>query len=104
MQRASRAVDALRSYRVMLDGEEVGRIRDGERATYEVASGRHELFLKLDWCRSPALAIDLGQEEKALLECEPSGSLATGWFFAFFQRHRYITLRRLPGDGEPSPA
>ncbi len=45
--------DFFRAYAVILDGNIVGKLRRGESKTFEIAAGRHELWLKIDWCESP---------------------------------------------------
>jgi len=42
----------LRAYKVVLDGKVIGTIKDGEQVEFDVAPGRHQLQLKIDWCRS----------------------------------------------------
>jgi hypothetical protein len=44
--------DHLRSYKLVLDGQVVGQLRPGESCVVDVATGPHELFLKIDWGRS----------------------------------------------------
>ena len=44
--------DRFRAYEIVLDGEIVGTIRDGETWEFSIANGQHYLSLKVDWCGS----------------------------------------------------
>ena len=75
LERASEIADFLRAYKVVLDGNEVSRIRRGKEVTFEVAPGQHRLWLRIDWCESNAL--DFVSDGAALeFEC---GSNFGGW-------------------------
>lgn len=54
--------DRLRSYRVYVDGIRVARIRAGQTITLPVDTGEHRLQVRIDWCRSPVLAIAAGRD------------------------------------------
>jgi len=56
LSRGTGYADRLRSYRVMLDGKEIGRIGNGETKSFPVGPGQHELVVKIDWCSSTTLA------------------------------------------------
>jgi len=42
----------LRKYKVILDGAEVGEIASGETKHFPISPGKHEVSVKIDWCRS----------------------------------------------------
>lgn len=86
-------VDRLRAYRVILDGHEVGKIRRGERITFDVDPGRHEIYLKIDWCRSPTITLELAPKEETRLMCAPNANPLTLEYYITFARNRYIKLR-----------
>jgi hypothetical protein len=62
--------DGLRAYRIVIDGEQRGKIGRGETVDIEVPSGPHELVLKIDWCRSPRLSFTVA--DRALFTCGPN--------------------------------
>lgn len=84
--------DRLRAYRVILDGHEVGKIRRGERITLDVDPGRHEIYLKIDWARSPTITLELAPKEEGRLVCAPNANLVTLYYYTTFGRDRYIKL------------
>jgi hypothetical protein len=48
IRRDSGYADRVRAYEVWIDGAVVGEIRDGEVKQFPVASGDHELRIKID--------------------------------------------------------
>jgi hypothetical protein len=46
--------DRARAYQVLIDGEAVGEICNGETGEFAVSPGSHSLRLKIDWTGSPA--------------------------------------------------
>ena len=52
IKRDSGYADRFREYKVMLDDNIIGSIKNGAVQTLEVPPGKHRLQLKLDWCRS----------------------------------------------------
>jgi hypothetical protein len=81
--------DRLRAYRVLIDRDEVGRLRSGETGRYQVVAGRHQVELRIDWASSPMVKVDVGDNEVASLRCRPSGGLA---LLSLFRPHEYIRL------------
>ena len=47
--------DMMRSYKIVLDNEFLGKINRGETRSFQIKEGRHTLYLKIDWCRSNIL-------------------------------------------------
>src|SRR5262245_49871573 len=94
----SRAEDAwqdrLRSYKVVLDGEVVGSIGWGEDKVFDVSPGSHTVQLRIDWCRSEAIVVDVRDGERAQLKCHGRSPLLA-MYWVTFARNRYIALERL---------
>ena len=89
--------DSLREYIMVLDGAEIGRIRVGESFKMPISPGEHQIFLKIDWCRSNLLNFTAEEGIQVELEC---GSSLTGWriFLGFlyisFWRDKYLWIRQ----------
>ena len=49
--------DMIRSYRIFLNGQEVGSIADGGVLEFEAPAGRYTLVGKIDWARSAPFEI-----------------------------------------------
>jgi hypothetical protein len=87
--------DRARSYDVVLDGERVAKIKRGGQVELPVAAGRHEIVLRIDWCSSPTMALDLRPGESVQLSCAPGGSPAGALATALANTDAYIRLSRL---------
>ena len=74
--RTSQWANRLRSVKVIIDGEVVGSVGDGETRDFTVSPGEHQVAAKLDWYRSRPVTVMVGPGEKAKLVC---GCYAEGW-------------------------
>lgn len=57
IHRPSAFVDYFRSYKVMIDGACVGRIKRGETFETSLPAGQYDLRLDIDWCSSNSVRI-----------------------------------------------
>jgi hypothetical protein len=98
VSRDSGYADRRRDYRVVLDGAEIGRIGDGGQTSFDITSGRHQLMLKIDWCRSNIVVFDLAEGQSAEFKC---GSSLRGWrqalllYYAIFGFRNYLWLHAI---------
>lgn len=88
--------DIYRRYKVLIDGEQIGAIRRGERQTFEVAPGTHQVMLKIDWGRSNPVDVHVEEGETAELFCQPNPGPFTTLYFITFGYRRYIKLGAQP--------
>ena len=75
LRRAAEFANWLRAYHVLVDGERVAKIGSGKEISVELAAGHHTVELKLDWCRSNRVDIEVRQGQPVRLHC---GSNYTG--------------------------
>lgn len=88
VSRARRGTAGLFStYRVMVDGADVGGVRRGQSQLFHIALGRHEVHLEIAWTRSPSIEVDLAPGETAKLVCWPK-----------FQAWQWQTAVANPGE------
>jgi hypothetical protein len=89
----------LRSYQVVVDGSAATSLNNGGEETVTVAAGHHRVEAKIDWGRSPAVELDLGERDRAYLICQagfkPSLLRPTVWLYITVWRKRYLDLRLL---------
>ena len=98
--------DFLRQYKVVIDGMEKGRIKNGGSFDCEIAPGRHTIELKIDWCGSNTIAFNVADNEIIRFDC---GSNLRGWKLFKARKimreapHEWIWLKNSPDtdDGEP---
>lgn len=86
--------DSLREYIIMIDGKESGWIEKGQTKTLEITPGRHEIYLKIDFCRSKKINFNITEGNEAAFWCQgPSGlALLFIFFYALIFFSRYIKL------------
>lgn len=63
LNRTSAYVNRLRNYSVVIDGQKVGTIADGESKAFDVSPGRHSIVTTIDWCSSPTITFDISDDE-----------------------------------------
>lgn len=86
-------VDRLRSYEVILDGRRAASIARGQSLTLEAEAGHHTLHLRIDWCRSPSVDLDLSAAQEVHIRCWPNGRPTLKLFYwVTFGRSRYIGI------------
>jgi hypothetical protein len=66
--------DKWRAYRILVDGVQVGKVRRGESASVALTPGAHRVRLRIDWCTSPELAVEIAAGRQSELECGPERS------------------------------
>ena len=59
VERDKSMTDALRAYKVVVDGETAGKVRRGKRVRVDVAPGQHEVWMKIDWTKSAPIELEL---------------------------------------------
>ena len=97
IKRDSALNDSGRAYKVVLDGNVVGKVEVGQQIEVDASDGSHELFLKIDWCRSNKIEFESSSSGDVEFEC---GSNLRGWKLLFvyvyilFLPHKYIRLKQ----------
>lgn len=52
VKRISAFADWLRAYKIVLDGEVVGKLKNGKEVILDIPPGAHTMHLQIDWCSS----------------------------------------------------
>lgn len=91
--------DRARSYRILIDSVEIGKIKRGETLGFPLPEGRHTLQLKVDWCTSRAWPFVVANGQTAAFGCSPGEGLASVEKITV-GASRYIALRAIddPAD------
>lgn len=95
ISRDSGYADRARKYTVMCEGKELGKIGNGESVEFDVPPGEKEVYLKVDWCRSNKVRINVPTEGTAQLS---GGSNLRGprimlaIVYVLFKPHDYLWL------------
>jgi hypothetical protein len=93
IRRPSAWGDKMRSYRIVVDGDHVGTVGENAEARIAVKPGRHTVRLKIDWCWSPPLEIDVDAGMQRTLECGPNAHPFLALVYITFLKNRYLWLR-----------
>ena len=88
--------DSLRAYKVLLDGEEVYKIKQGGSYQFNASPGPHELYLKIDWCRSNKIQFSIENNQSIKFTCR---SNLRGWrillmYIFIFMPSKWIVLEK----------
>lgn len=90
--------DKIRNYKIIIDGRNYGIIGSGKTKEIDIAPGNHEIFLKIDWCRSNKIDFNISRNQTIEFEC---GNSITGWKLIFvciyitFLKNRYLWINIL---------
>jgi len=97
LYRDSGFVDAFRKYAILIDGRQIGSIKNGGTETISLEPGAHTLKLEIDWCSSDSITFDLTSNETARFRCGSNlrGLRAfLGLFYVVFAPSKYLYLRK----------
>ena len=92
LKRSTGYADKMRAYKVLLDGNAIGSIRQGESKEYPLQAGKHTLQLKIDWCTSKPITFDF-TDKPLTFECGSNTALKAA-FSAFFNIKDYMWLKQ----------
>jgi hypothetical protein len=79
--------DALRRYRILVDGQEAGGLKRGEELRRTVQAGPHDVVARIDWSGSPTTQIDVSPGGTVTLRVGPGSPLG-----GFFSSDKWLTL------------
>lgn len=89
-------VDRFRDYKVVLDGSVIGTIKNGQEREFHLSPGKYAIYIKIDWCRSNTVEIEIDQDIVAFT----CGSNLRGIkaflsvIYIIFLPHRYLWLQK----------
>ena len=98
INRVSAYADKIRAYHLILDGKKIKKIGNGETVDLVVQPGNHELFLKIDWCRSNKIAFSISEGQTKTFNCGPSLTginLLFGFVYITFLKNNYLWLKEV---------
>lgn len=63
INRTSEYLNRLRNCDVYIDGKKVDTISNGETKEFNISAGQHSILIKIDWCSSQILLVDINDNE-----------------------------------------
>lgn len=98
IKRGSSRADRRRRYKVVVDNQYLGSIKDGESKSFAVSPGEHELALKIDWCSSNRVRFNIASNQTVTFDCGSSlvgPKIALALFYVLFAWNRYLWLKQV---------
>ena len=86
-------MDRAREYQILVDGEIAGTVRNDESIEVSLEEGEHTIQAKIDWCSSPEIRIDAG-EEQLNLRCGANATPLSALSYILTNRDNYLWLAR----------
>jgi hypothetical protein len=83
----------------MLDGLLVGEVKHGRTQSIDVEVGHHELYLAIDWTRSPTVQLNLGRGGAVRVRCWPKGNPWSLPYYATIGRTHAIGVEVVDDGG-----
>jgi hypothetical protein len=68
INRSSEWMNRVRAFKVFIDGEQVGTIKNGGAEEFKIDPGVHTVVCKVDWCSSQELGIVVSDGETEYLK------------------------------------
>jgi hypothetical protein len=96
IKRRSGFADSLRAYTVVLDGQEVGKLRADKEIVIDTTAGKHTLEMQIDWCSSKPVSFSLAEGESKAFECGNNTKLIFTTFYIRLWPSDYLWLRPVP--------
>lgn len=90
----------LNPFEVVIDDEVVGLLGPGESCAFEVTSGSYEIVVRIYWCESNRMQVQVGEDDRLSFRCETRANLLTDGYWATLGRRRYLRLFQAPFSGE----
>ncbi|MEJ5913386.1 hypothetical protein [Pseudokineococcus sp. 1T1Z-3] len=87
--------DAMRRYKVRLDGKVVGKLTAGSELRVDVPPGEHTLQGTIDWSGSEIVRFVVTEDHVAIFHLAPAGSAVS--FCQAFTSQGYLKLLREDG-------
>lgn len=81
-------IDVARSYRIVINGQNAGRLTDNSEAAFSLPPGTHTAQFRIDWTGSDPLTFEVEPGERTTLLVEYVGKLLS--------RTRYLRFESVP--------
>jgi hypothetical protein len=63
IKRQNQFLGMARNYKIFIDGQFVGKIANDATKEFPISAGRHTVTVKIDWCSSPNVPIEIDANE-----------------------------------------
>lgn len=96
--RIAQYANKVRKIKIYINGRLADTIKEKETKSFELDAGVHKVYVKIDWCATKPLEIDLKEGERLSLEL---GCTVQGWkilfasFLILFNPSNYLYLKKV---------
>lgn len=63
IKRTNEYNNCMKDYKIFIDGQQAGIIKNGETKEFSALPGQHTLTAKIGWCSSPDLSFEMNENE-----------------------------------------
>jgi hypothetical protein len=100
--RKSEYINRCIKYKIMINGENAGKIENGQTLEVPIQPGSYELYVKLAWYRSNKINLTLAKGEQAQFRCRYRGKWYNAFhalYYIYFKFDRFFILEKVDGLG-----
>ncbi len=81
INRPKRWADKLRKYKIIVDEELLGVIKENQTLEFPIDKGEHEMYCQIDWCTSNSIRFESDEENEVKTFRVESNLKGINYFF-----------------------
>jgi hypothetical protein len=96
--RESEFVYGYNKYKIMINGENIEKIKNGETVEVPLKPRMYELYIKLAWCRSNKITFTLSEGEQLQFKCCFIGNMNNPLrrlYYTYFNFNHFLLLEKV---------
>jgi len=75
IKRKTAAGDSFRKYKIYIDNQLVGAVRENETQIFDIPAGEHQIYTRIDFFKSPVHKFEINDNEEKTFEAGNNSSL-----------------------------
>ena len=87
-------LNRLRSYKIFIDNELVGKVQNGKIQNFELEPGNHKVYAKLDFFKSKEIGIQINENEVTEIKLKGSEFMLAS-YLVFLLILLFLTITKL---------
>jgi hypothetical protein len=91
IERSNEWVNKIRKIDIYLDNEKLGAVGNGKAMEFDIETGTHTIYCKIDWCSSIPVTFEIGDDRGKTFRLF---SFAYGSWWRVFLASYYIAAKR----------
>jgi len=96
INRTDEYANRLRKINIFINNVKVYNIKNGEEKEIELDVGKHEVYAKIDWCKTKPFSVELKKDEEIELELGSNLNVLNPFktvYYTFFKTSEYLFLK-----------